>query len=84
MRKIWRWHWSLRKVGLSLKDILGEFEILRFVLVRKIWRWHGSLRKVRLLGRLFGEFEILRILFYFGKKDMEFGSVRKIGLVENN
>ena len=71
-------------MGLSLEDILGKFEILRFVLVRKIWRWHGSLRKVRLLGRLFGEFEILRILFFFVKKDMEFGSVRKIGLIENN
>ena len=34
--------------------------------------------------KAFGEFEILRILFFFVKKDMEFGSVRKIGLVENN
>ena len=29
MRKIWRWHWSLRKVGLSLEDVLEEFENLR-------------------------------------------------------
>ena len=29
MRKIWRWHWSLRKVGLSLEDVLEEVENLR-------------------------------------------------------
>ena len=29
MRKIWRWHWSLRKAGLSLEDVFGKFEVLR-------------------------------------------------------
>ena len=43
----------------------------------------GVLRKVRLsLEGVFGEFEILRICF--GKEDMDIGSLRKIGLLENN
>ena len=43
----------------------------------------GVLRKVRLsLEGVFGEFEILRICF--GKEEMDIGSVRKIGLLENN
>ena len=34
------------------------------------------------LEDIFGEFKILRICF--GKEDMDIGSLRKIGLLENN
>ena len=55
MRKIWRWHWSLRKVGLSLEDILGEFEILRICLGEEDMEMTLEFKESgTLLGRRFG------------------------------
>ena len=46
MRKIWRWHGSLRKVRLSLEGIFGKFEILRICFGKEDMDI-GSLRKIR-------------------------------------
>ena len=55
MRKIWRWHGSLRNVGLSLEDVLREFEILRICFGEEDMEMSLEFKESgTLLGRRFG------------------------------
>ena len=50
------YHWSLRNVGLSLEDVLGEFEILRICFgVKDMEMTWESKESETLLGRRFWE-----------------------------